>query len=74
MVPNGSLNGTLTTCGTTRLMTCDPCYDMEGNGLASCGQDGNWTFNSRCTVKGVVVMLRSLLLLNGNGSAFINYM
>jgi len=58
-VPHGSLNGTSTTCGTTSVLTCDPCYDMEGNGLASCGQDGIWTFNTRCTVKGVFVMLSS---------------
>jgi len=63
-VPHGSLNGTSTTCGTTRELTCDPCYDMEGNGLASCGQDENWTFNSRCTVKGVFVMSSSWLRAN----------
>jgi len=67
VVPHGSLNGTSTTCGTTRELTCDPCYDMEGNGLASCEQDGNWTFNSRCTVKGVFVMLSSKLRANEYG-------
>jgi len=67
VVPHGSLNGTLTTCGTTRELTCDPCYDMEGNGLASCGQDENWTFNSRCTVKGVFAMLSSKLSANKFG-------
>ena len=52
-MPNGSLNGTLTLCGTTRLLTCDPCYDMYGNGIAMCGEDGTWSFESNCTIKGI---------------------
>ena len=51
IVPHGSLNGTSTTCGTTRVLTCEPCYNMEGNGLAVCGSDGNWTFESECVIK-----------------------
>ena len=53
-MPNGSLNGTLTTCGTTRLLTCDPCYDMYGNGIAMCGEDGTWSFESNCAIKGII--------------------
>ena len=34
---NGSLNGTLKTCVATRVLNCDPFYDMEGHCLASCG-------------------------------------
>jgi len=51
-VPHGSLNDTSTTCGTTRELTCDPCYNMEGNGLAVCGSDETWTFDSACVMKG----------------------
>jgi len=45
MVPNGSLNDTSTTCGTTLKMTCDPCYDLEGTGLAVCGTDETLCLN-----------------------------
>ena len=51
-MPNGSLNDTSTTCGTALKMTCDPCYDVEGTGLAVCGTDETWAFESQCTVKG----------------------
>ena len=54
-MPNGSLNGTLTTCGTTRVLTCDPCYDMDGDGVALCGEDETWAFESNCIIKGIVV-------------------
>ena len=53
IVPNGSLNGTSTTCGTTLELTCDPCYDMVGNGRALCGQDEIWSFESQCIIKGI---------------------
>ena len=53
-MPNGSLNGTLTTCGTTRVLTCDPCYDMDGDGVAMCGEDGTWAFESNCTINGTI--------------------
>jgi len=54
MVPNGSLNSSSTTCGTTLAITCDPCYDMVGNGLAACGHYETWEFASECkpTIKG----------------------
>ena len=48
---HGSLNGTSTTCGTTHVLTCDPCYNMKGNGLAVCGSDETWTFESECVIK-----------------------
>jgi len=52
MVSNGNLNDTSTTCGTTRALTCEPCYDLVGNGVAICETDETWTFDSECAVKG----------------------
>ena len=51
-VPNGSFNNTSTTCGTTRVLTCDPCFDLHGNGVAFCEFHETWTFDSECVVKG----------------------
>jgi len=53
-VHNGSLNGSLTICGTTRLLTFDPCYNIDGDGVAMCGEDGTWAFESTCTIKGII--------------------
>jgi len=57
VVPHGSLNGTSTTCGTTRELTCDPCYDMVGNSVAVCMDNGTWAFESSCTTKSSVSYL-----------------
>jgi len=59
LVPHGSLNGTSTTCGTTRELTCDQCYIMWGNGLAVCESDETWTFESECVIKGKVFVIYS---------------
>ena len=53
MVSNGNLNDTSTTCGTIRALTCEPCYDLVGNGVAICETDESWTFDSECVVKGM---------------------
>jgi len=66
VVPHGSLNGTSTTCGTTRELTCDPCYDMVGNGVAVCSDDGTWAFESRCTIKGIVAHFNTMNLTNNS--------
>jgi len=51
-VSNGNLNDTSTTCGTTRALTCEPCYDLVGNGVAICEPDETWTFDSECVIRG----------------------
>jgi len=61
-VPHGSLNDTSTTCGTTRKLTCNPCYNMVGNGLAVCESDATWTFDSECVIKGKIYIALSKTL------------
>jgi len=51
-VSNGNLNDTSTTCGTIRALTCEPCYDLVGNGVAICETDETWNLDSECVVKG----------------------
>jgi len=51
-VVNGLFNGTATTCGVKRVLTCDSCYDRIGSGAAVCEEDETWTFDSICLAKG----------------------
>ena len=70
-MPNGSLNDSLTTCGTTSLLTCDPCYDMDGNGVAMCGEAGTWAFESHCTIKGIIAYFTHWRLIHINILFFV---
>jgi len=53
-VANAVLNDTRVAMGTFVRATCNPCYKLEGGGVARCQADGHWSLIPNCVVKGDV--------------------
>jgi len=51
LVANGALNDSSVVYGTVVEISCDPCFHLQGDGIANCQHDGTWNFLSSCTEK-----------------------
>lgn len=50
----GVLNNTNTTYGTIVSVICNPGYEIEGAQVLTCTNDGTWSENTTCTIKGKI--------------------
>jgi len=53
MIPNGKINATSHTCGTSFHLTCDPGYTLVGDGVVRCGPSLTWSHASSCEINGM---------------------
>lgn len=49
LVPEG------TAYGVTAFVTCDEGFTLVGSGYISCGDDGSWSSNTTCIIKGTTL-------------------
>jgi len=54
-VAHGAVNDTRVVYGTVVQVTCYACFNLQGDGIARCKQDGRWDFSSSCIPKGKTI-------------------
>lgn len=50
----GIRNSTGTTFGAVVEITCDTGYDINGDSVITCGEDGSWSSVVTCDIKGTI--------------------